>query len=150
MDICAPFSKDNTSQILSLVGFLCWSIWKSRCSFVYQGSPISPVDTISHALSLCYEFLNSQSLVSCHNDNQLSAPPPPNLIKINYDVAWFPSSNLADMGVIVHYHRGICIDGLTTQSSCALSLLVECKAVLAGVSFASNMSLPRVVVTFDN
>ncbi|XP_061995649.1 disease resistance-like protein DSC1 isoform X1 [Rosa rugosa] len=52
--------------VLTMGGFLCWSIWKSRCSFVYQGKSLSPVDSITRAVRLMNEFLAAQSFGANH------------------------------------------------------------------------------------
>ncbi|KAK9910414.1 hypothetical protein M0R45_034377 [Rubus argutus] len=142
--------------LLSLVGFLCWSIWKSRCSFVYQGSPLSPGDTLTRALSSMNEYLDihapsNQPVVSTSFDvSPVWSPPPAFLIKINCDASWDSASFEAGFGVIARNHLGHCIGGLAKPSSCASALIAECSAVLEGITFAQDLHLRRVLVSTDS
>lgn len=89
----ATSSKTEKDRLFTLVGFLCWSIWKCRCSFVYQGIPLSPIVAIESALVLLNEYLESRSAHTSLQATQPSpsssswTPPLIHQIKINCDAA---------------------------------------------------------------
>lgn len=141
------------SQLFSIVGFICWSIWKARCSFVYEGKPLSPGDSIASALCSINEFLNAQvppTISPTHTGNLSWTPPPPELVKINCDAAWDKATCKAGLGVIVRNYLGHCIGGLAKPATCGSALIAESEAILEGVTFARNLQLRKVIITTDS
>lgn len=145
----------ESRQVLSLAGFLCWSIWKSRCCFLYQGEPLSPVLTITRALCLMKDFWNV-SPTSTHMD-PLSpsslvgwSPPPINFIKLNCDAAWNKLTCKVGLGVVARNHQGLCVGGLAKPSICDSVLIAECEAVLEGLLLARDSQFGRVIVSTDS
>lgn len=67
----ASSSSCISSGFLPLVGFICWSIWKSRCAYIYQGTGLSPAKTISQATSSLLDFNEALSPYSSDVDPPL-------------------------------------------------------------------------------
>ncbi|KAL6228202.1 hypothetical protein ACLB2K_002156 [Fragaria x ananassa] len=66
--ICiAGKNKQLQADYLTMVCYLCWEIWKARCSFVYQGTSINPSSIASTASKAATEFI-----LHSRNKNQVS------------------------------------------------------------------------------
>ncbi|KAK9929018.1 hypothetical protein M0R45_026128 [Rubus argutus] len=129
---------------------------KSRCSFVYQGLSISPLNTISQAVTLIIEFRDVSSLdvpsaMSLSSNRPFYwSPPPVHYVLINCDAAWDLSTSKAGLGVIARDHGGACIGGLAIPSLCASIVIAESEAVLAGVTLARDLKLAKVIISSDS
>ncbi|XP_062014437.1 uncharacterized protein LOC133730957 [Rosa rugosa] len=140
-------------SFLTCVSFLCWAIWKARCSFVYQHQPVSPTLTLRFGLSLAYEFLEANKLESLEsNPTSLSRPiwtaPPPSFVKLNCDAAWKAPSE-AGLGVIIRDHTGSFLGGSAVPAKCSSAAVAESEAVLSGVNLAISMDLKLVKFESD-
>ena len=78
-------------------------------------------------------------------------PPPPSLVKINFDGAIFSTHSSAGLGVIIRDHAGLVLAALS--QSIPLPTLVETVEVMAGrraLLFAKELGFERVLVEGDS
>lgn len=84
------------SAAVALVSFVCWTIWKARCEWVFEYAKLELVSVISTAVVACGEFLGSNkknSGLSDQSQKQIEArerttPPSYPMIKISTDGTW--------------------------------------------------------------
>lgn len=60
-------NKELRSEYLTKVAFLCWEIWKARCSFLYSSAPFDPGKVALKAESAAAEFLHINHIHDHHH-----------------------------------------------------------------------------------
>ena len=78
-------------------------------------------------------------------------PPPPPILKINFDGAVFKEKNEAGIGVVVRDSHGLVIASLAEKIQLPSSSdEVEALAVVKAVTFAMDLNLPSFIVEGDS
>ncbi|KAL6226651.1 hypothetical protein ACLB2K_000612 [Fragaria x ananassa] len=134
-------SKNEAKYILTVVSFLCWSIWKARCRFVYQGQPLSPIHSSRQASTLVADFLAANApmgSIGAIASPMQWFPPPMGTFKVNVDASWHPP-NRTGISVVIRDSDRRVIAG--TSFSCRSSSVIEAEATasLAGIDLAASL-----------
>ena len=107
----------------------------------------------SSAGNFLQEFLASQdteSALPSPSSVQRWSPPTSDVCKVNFNAAFFQSSNLAGLGVVVHDSSGVVIGSLSVSISLRSSEAeLEALACLRAVQFSSEIGITRVVFEGD-
>ncbi|KAL6190265.1 hypothetical protein ACLB2K_036663 [Fragaria x ananassa] len=114
--------KDYT---LTWISLLCWTIWKSRCLYVYQHQEVSPIVTLKATRNLTYEFLHAT------------------------DASWYPP-NQAGIGCVIRDSNRVLIAGTSYRESCGSVTEAETSAILAGAELAASLQLQDVIIESDS
>lgn len=89
------------------------------CSFVYQGTLLSPLSYIDRAIRAMNEFMSA--LFPLHPPLDIPpahwTPPADTIIKNNCDAACDQSTFKAGLGVVSRDHFGVCLQGTTTTTA---------------------------------
>ncbi|KAL6145798.1 hypothetical protein ACLB2K_056483 [Fragaria x ananassa] len=136
----------------TLISFICWSIWKARCCFVYQYESPSPICVLQKGIMAAFEFINSCSKenVKTKSNGVLKwTHPPEGVTAINCDAAWSNENN-GGLGVALRNHEGVCIGGAHGQAFLSSVEAAEATAILLGVNVALDMGLKDVIVQSDS
>ncbi|KAL6146356.1 hypothetical protein ACLB2K_057037 [Fragaria x ananassa] len=136
----------------TLISFICWSIWKARCCFVYQHESPSPICVLQKGIMSAFEFINSCSKenVKTKSNGVLKwTHPPEGVTAINCDAAWSDENN-GGLGVALRNHEGVCIGGAHGQAFLSSVEAAEATAILLGVNVALDMGLKDVIVQSDS
>ncbi|KAL6200585.1 hypothetical protein ACLB2K_030366 [Fragaria x ananassa] len=144
-------SKNEAKYILTVVSFLCWSIWKARCRFVYQGQPLSPIHSSRQASTLVADFLAANAPVGSIGaiaSPMQWFPPPVGTFKVNVDASWHPP-NRTGIGVVIRDSDRRVIAG--TSLSCRSNSVIEAEATasLAGINLAASLQLMEIIMEMD-
>ena len=75
-----PFESKEQGIVLAHVAFTCWHIWKARCNFLFNQSPINPTQVLLAISTSTNVFLNVI-------DAQSHSPPPITMVEV--PVAWW-------------------------------------------------------------
>lgn len=109
--ICGDLAKETSKEDLGAIFQLCWSIWKARNNFVFNGKYPIPEEVIDQGAKANTDYLNA---VLCRVRKVSNGTvqmgrwtlPPPSVFKVNCDGALKSSSSLAAFGVIVRDFGG--------------------------------------------
>ncbi|BFG34620.1 hypothetical protein CerSpe_208940 [Prunus speciosa] len=141
-------------EILKHIGFICWEIWKERCSAIFFGRSPCPVDVLRRSASLRYELLHGSVAPSCPSNTTMLShtwhAPPPLWIKVNADGAWHRSSLEGDVRCIICNSKNIFVCGSSTFISWSSSIEFEAEAVLKGLLLAYEGGHRNVIVESDS
>ncbi|CAL2227337.1 unnamed protein product [Prunus armeniaca] len=137
----------------------CWSIWKSRCSAVFDDISVCPRSTLLVAKKLINDF----NLVWCPpgdaileediNDGHRVvrwSPPPTSVYKINIDASWVSCTLQAGLGVVVRNSAGIFMGGCCVTRLASSAIEAEAHATLKGIKLAVERGFPNVVFESDS
>lgn len=148
-------TKTRKVELLSLVSYCLWAIWKARCNYIYKAIIPSPSHVIQQAISQHLEFiqancrvLNIPTLSRTHDERW--KPPDQNFYKINSDAAWDKTTLKAGFGVVIRDNHGSMCGGLSMPSSCISSLAAEAEAALHGIILAKDLGLPQICIESDS
>ena len=87
---------------------------------------------------------------SDHRDKVAWKPPPPGWFKVNMNGALFSTAKQSDIGVMVRDEEGNVIAALSRKLDLPLGALeIEAKALEAGIQFAEEVELRKVVFESD-
>jgi len=88
-------------------------------------------------------------VLPCPPPLQRWCPPAPDIFKVNFDAAFFRSSNSASLGVIVHDSSGATVGALSIPISLGCSVAeLEALACLRAIQFA--LEIGKVVFEGDS
>ncbi|CAL9020184.1 unnamed protein product [Prunus brigantina] len=131
-------TKADHNHCLSLISFICWEIWKTRCHFVFEGTTLDPSRVIVSAREACTEFVGAIAFdgelmaTQALPTNSISrrtrwSPPTGNILKVNFDGAWIPGSCTGGIGVVIRDFNGVWCGGLSSPplSSAIQPLLLK-------------------------
>ena len=105
-----------------LFAVIAWTIWSWRNQLRTSSKPFPLSQVLSSAKQMLQEFIQVQPVAQ----TQLSPiqrlrpkwePPPPQLLKINFDGAVFADTEKAGVGVVVRDSQGKVIDSLAEKIS---------------------------------
>ncbi|KAK9901013.1 hypothetical protein M0R45_002307 [Rubus argutus] len=147
-------------DLLSLVSFLVWSIWKSRYDAVFKSVDLSPNQTISTSTRHWLEFKNANSCAlkpilsnpACLIDPTCLSwtPPPEPLVKINVDGAWDNSSSFSGSGVIIRDSLSNFIAGSSTNHKVSSVIEAEAFSLVDGIQLAVQLNQDNVILESDS
>ncbi|XP_039011790.1 uncharacterized protein LOC120140858 [Hibiscus syriacus] len=127
------------------VGFLIclWNVWNNRNSFVHDTKFQLSWILVSTAKAIHHEYLCTMALDRMHENPFIQhnrwLPPPPDVIKINFDGAFDSNRHLASIGVVARDHNGLVQRGLAQVSgSCVDPAFDEFFALLASLRLANE------------
>ncbi|KAL6202679.1 hypothetical protein ACLB2K_026384 [Fragaria x ananassa] len=131
-EICKAHNSQDRIWVLTMVSCICWSIWKSRCSFVYDRRPISPPAVIQSSLNLALEFWSANrkdppSLESEARSRKRWQPPPLDVVDVCCDASWIESGSCG-MGVVIRSNFGELVDCVCNVNKCGSSAMAEANA----------------------
>ncbi|XP_062021341.1 uncharacterized protein LOC133737882 [Rosa rugosa] len=147
----------DKKRMLTLVSFICWAIWKARCSFIYQHRPISPALVLDNVLRLAGEFWSANALMkpSPASPSQYPSPdrltswtPPPfGFSKINVDASWKPP-NSSGIGVVIRNSDRslVCASSSGCRRDSSSVEMAEARAILAGINLAIELHLGNIIL----
>ncbi|KAL6225204.1 hypothetical protein ACLB2K_004055 [Fragaria x ananassa] len=132
--ICiAGKNKHLQADCLTMVCYLCWEIWKARCSFVYQGTSINPSSIASTASKAATEFI-----LHSRNKNQVSQQCEP------------LQSSQVYIGVVARNYHGDLIDGVHTTCRAGSALEAEARAGIEACSLAEKLTPFPIIIESDS
>ncbi|XP_039066165.1 uncharacterized protein LOC120211753 [Hibiscus syriacus] len=127
------------------VGFLVylWNVWNNRNSFVHDAKFQQSWILVSTAKTLHHEYLQAMALDRMHENPFIQhnrwLPPPPGVIKINFDGSFDNNGRLASIVVVARDHNGLVQGGLAQVSGrCADPTFVEFFALLASLRLVNE------------
>ncbi|KAF7813703.1 reverse transcriptase [Senna tora] len=148
-------SSGLDDDMRSHLAFLCWNIWKDRCSFIYQNSQLDPISTSLRSNLAAMEFLsslqsNSSSSMTLENGNSLCwVPPSKGKLKINCDGAYADLGKVAGVGVIVRNCMGDVVDGFSRRVKACSPLMTEALAIEAAMECVENFGIDVAIIESD-
>ncbi|XP_050365312.1 uncharacterized protein LOC126783821 [Argentina anserina] len=144
--------KNDRVWALTMACFLCWSIWKARCNFIYQATPLNPAVIIKKAMDTASDFFGTQCTTIFSKPDRLPAtwsPPQIGVVAVNTDACWVDDFK-GGFGVIARNHHGILVGGLAGPLRTESALMAEALALLAGVKMAMDLNLKVVDFRSDS
>ena len=153
-ELLSRFMHGQDEYCAKIFVIIAWSIWNRR-NALHFGRSALPVDRIcSSAGNFLQEFLASQdteSALPSPSSVQRWFPPTSDVCKVNFNAAFFQSSNLAGLGVVVHDSSGVVIGSLSVSISLRSSEAeLKALACLRAVQFSSEIGITRVVFEGDS
>ncbi|XP_043717662.1 uncharacterized protein LOC122665573 [Telopea speciosissima] len=151
-------NKRTSEEALSLVVFICWTLWLARNDKVFGNREWTPEEVISHAQVSCAEFLASTTgcltpQVHIHDQQARTSmwtPPDPRTIKVNCNAALHLDEPGSGIGVVLRNHRGLPIQASSDPIPFHDALLGEALAILNGMQVASATACTRIQVESDS
>ncbi|CAL9028853.1 unnamed protein product [Prunus brigantina] len=145
--------------LISQIVYTCWSIWKSRCSAVFDDIRVCP----RHTLLVAQNLINDFNLVRCPPGDAILeevfdgghrvvrwSPPPTSVYKINIDASWVSCTLQAGLGVVVRNSAGNFMGGCCVTRLASSAIEAEAHAALKGVKLAAERGFPNVVFESDS
>ena len=139
-----------------LFAVIAWTIWSWRNQLRTSSKPFPLSQVLSSAKQMLQEFIQVQPVAQ----TQLSPiqrlrpkwePPPPQLLKINFDGAVFADTEKAGVGVEVRDSQGKVIASLAEKIKLPSSSdEVEALAAVRAFSLAMDLNLPSFIVEGDS
>ncbi|KAF7842396.1 reverse transcriptase [Senna tora] len=152
------FGKDSSLNVeqMALVACLCWSIWKSICSFIFENKDVAPARVFSSASDLVREFALAKAGKPSPSGPSRAASssslswklPVAGQLKANVDGA-FSSSGAAGLGVLIRDDAGRVVDGCSASCYASSSFMCEALAVRKALLWASDLNIVDLVVESD-
>ncbi|KAF7835324.1 reverse transcriptase [Senna tora] len=140
-------------KLQTLAACLCWSIWKCRCSLIFEGKHVDLLAIVSSANSLLNEFLVANFNEGGHvpssraSSDQVASwcPPEFDQLKVNVDGA-FISSKASGIEIIFRDNYGSVVEGCCSPISVNSSLMCEAVAVREALQMAIVLHLSNMVI----
>ncbi|KAK9277999.1 hypothetical protein L1049_027556 [Liquidambar formosana] len=153
--------EESWPDVLRLMVFILWRIWKARNDKSFAGKVWSPGDVISKALvdALEYNTAVSQGVnlrSGVHESNSREnrvprwCPSIGSLFKINTDGAWVAKDGIGGVGIVIRDERGMFIAGMAKKLwYMGSAQIAEALALREGLQFALDTSIKGLVVETD-
>ncbi|KAF7831915.1 reverse transcriptase [Senna tora] len=113
-------SSGLDDDVRSHIAFLCWQIWKDRCSFIYQKTQIDPFSTALRSMR-----------------------------KVNCDGAFDVGRKVAGVGVIFRDCNGTLVDGLSKRVKACSPFMAEAFTLEAAVNMFEVLGATNAIIESD-
>ncbi|KAL6279433.1 hypothetical protein ACE6H2_016314 [Prunus campanulata] len=149
-------SSSDRNQLMTIISFILWEIWKARCKFVIEGRQLHPIHVLDQAMRAANEFIEANVSQSTHSDfvslisTRAWTPPSDGFVKVNTDAAWIKESNRSGVGVVIRDSAGNVCGGLADNLYCCSALHAEAEAALRGLSLAKRKGFSKVMLETDS
>ncbi|KAL6295312.1 hypothetical protein ACE6H2_003454 [Prunus campanulata] len=151
-------SKQEKLDMLTLLSFFLWEIWKTRCKAVIEGSTIDPAKVIENALRAQMEFTEIRRVPSDEVvvNNILNVHPSSwnapsgDFVKINVDGGWIGDTLNGGVGVVIRNTGGQFVGGLAGPICCDSALAAEAHSAIKWLALSTNLSFRDVIVETDS
>ncbi|KAJ9182498.1 hypothetical protein P3X46_006489 [Hevea brasiliensis] len=148
-------NHEDHQQLIQLLVFILWHVWKSRNEKIFRNVIISPQDIIAATLkhfedfSLANDSISKQSELN-HSTLALT-PPPVNVIKLNFDAAVDRNRRRGAIAVVARNLEGKPLDWCCkVYESIVDPLVLESLACRDAVTLALNRGFCAVRVEGDS
>ncbi|XP_028114222.1 uncharacterized protein LOC114312219 [Camellia sinensis] len=149
--------KDRVSYFCKLL-WLAWHVWKSRNAWIFNHTPVDPLETIYLADRARREF---ETLVNASTSGANSAatvgvppsvwsPPPQGWLKANCDVAFKDGASKAYIVVLFRDHQGLLVDGAIQLVAISSVMQGEAMAIRRACLTAKARNFSNVEIIGDN
>ncbi|CAN1837440.1 Putative ribonuclease H protein At1g65750 [Linum perenne] len=152
MNLLASGRKES----LECMAAMAWGIWRERNDRVWNHKQKPEALIVKLATELIHDWKKAQQ--QRHHDEQVQAArgcdkwhkPPPTYIKINCDAAVFSENRAFGIGLIARDEDGTMLGYKMETRQCCLPVR-ECEAVavVAGIAWAVEQGMHRVVIETD-
>ncbi|KAL6269322.1 hypothetical protein ACE6H2_026233 [Prunus campanulata] len=155
----SQLDKTKTLWVLVHISFICWSIWKSRCAFVFEGKNVCPKQTIAWSKLLALELMEVADLKDYGTEEpalqgadtiQRWLPPHQATLKLNVDATWDKKSLIAGLGAVIRDEHGNFIRGAGKVSLASSPIEAEAHAALHGLVVASELGIVHLECESDS
>ncbi|CAL2275834.1 unnamed protein product [Prunus armeniaca] len=151
-------SKMENHDLLTMLSFFLWEIWKTRCKAIMEGCRIDPCKVVETASKAKVEFQKVwQGNANCVTSRSPSIgevcswePPPMGFVKVNIDGSWQSNGRKAGVGVVIRNSVGEFLGGLAASRVGHSALEVEAEAAVMGLLLAANLGYSDVYVESDS
>ncbi|OMO52105.1 reverse transcriptase [Corchorus capsularis] len=141
-------------NVVELIRYLCWNVWKARNSFVFEGREGNPIEVWNHAVAEFVEYneslLNANRIHGMGPTQQVWQPPQRDFIKLNCDAAFDMASGDAGIAVVCRDHDGSLIDGASFFTKAGSIDAAEAMALRLAVQLARDREWRNVIFESDN
>ncbi|XP_072079573.1 uncharacterized protein [Arachis hypogaea] len=149
--------KEMQDELISRLGFLCWSMWKSRNQYVFQNIGINPKSTIIRAAISESEYKRAIDKVQSIQNNRTRErgrrvtwiAPPKDWLKINIDASFCSQTGRAVTTAVVRNWKGSVITGSATKIITNSSLSAEAYAFREALIMAQNLQFDKSIIETD-
>ncbi|XP_059669165.1 uncharacterized protein LOC132314307 [Cornus florida] len=159
--------KDEVQNVLRLVAFCCWGIWKAGNKFVFDGRLFDPPRVVSLACSSFREFkeaFNStgvdltsyqvggpRSVLCPHPSPSHWLPPPEGIIKCNVDASFSSISHIGGGGAVFRDSRENILHVVVfSPFSASTATMAEAMCLRKVVLWVSTLSSDKLWFTCDS
>jgi ribonuclease HI len=139
-------------KLLTQITFLCWEIWKARCSHIYQGTQLFPMEVVHKATVSAAEFMAVVYPVSSCTTQPSSLTwkrPPAPFLKYNTDASWSSPSGRAGLGMIIRDSTGALIGGQAIPTLANSVIIAETDAVCKAMDLALELGHSSAIFESD-
>ncbi|CAL9007311.1 unnamed protein product [Prunus brigantina] len=151
-------SKMEKHDLLTMLSFFLWEIWKTRCKAIMEGCRIDPCKVVETAGKAKVEF---QKVWQGNANNETSRspsigevcswePPPMGFVKVNIDGSWQSNGRKAGVGVVIRNSVGEFLGGMAASRVGHSALEMEAEAAVLGLDLAANLGYSDVYVESDS
>ncbi|CAL9010413.1 unnamed protein product [Prunus brigantina] len=145
-------------DLLTMLSFFLWEIWKTRCKAIMEGCKIDPCKVVETAGKAKVEFqkvwqgnTNNEASHSLSTGEVFSwEPPPMGFVKVNIDGSWHSNGRKAGVGVVIRNSVGEFLGGMAASRVGHSALEVEAEAAVMGLELAANLGYSDVYVESDS
>ena len=157
MDAFPDSVSVDHSEFMSSIAYTLFEIWKARCSFVYQGSTLSPFGPCIAARISAQVF--SDALNVADGVGIVPAPksscncwkkPDLGFYKLNTDAGWDSITHKASLGIIIRDDKGSVIASKAFPRDSNSVAEAEAFSLVLGVKTAASLDLLNLQVECDN
>lgn len=147
------------SNLLSIIFFTGWYVWKARNEFIFNNLPLSPPATTSRITQAWIGDQHQHSgdispIVECLTPALLGEqgwhPPPAGEFKINCDASFSTNRNIASATAILRDSKGRLVDGLVSSFSSSSAFAAEAHAVRMVALLAQACNLTSATIESHN
>ncbi|CAL9013279.1 unnamed protein product [Prunus brigantina] len=159
LGVTSKLAKENFNWVWFHISFLCWSLWRSRCAFVFEGKTVCPKQTIAWGKSLAVELLEVVKPYSQGAEEPSSRglgtiqrwiPPPQATLKLNVDASWDKKTLFTGLGAVIRDENGAFIRGAGKFRLASSPIEAEAFAALHGLEVASDLGCIRLECESDS
>ena len=147
------FQRLEDSKLVDLRLIVCWLIWTNKNHCFYSSSCKRPSGIVRIANQIKDDFISasiSLEPIQTVSDSIWKAPNI-GIMKLNVDVAYYPTSREASLRMVVRDHMGeVYICAATRVENIESPLQAELKAILFGIKEVISIQHPFLIVESDS
>ncbi|OMO66825.1 hypothetical protein COLO4_30332 [Corchorus olitorius] len=144
-------------DLYSRVSFICWQLWKARCTACFEKKGINVEKITFVAERAVLEFKDAKEYKFAMHKSQRKRdsivtwqPPEFGFLKLNYDGAFDEATGQVAIGVIIRDENGAIKDGVSKLVTVTSSAEAEALAVKEVVLIVKDQSLTRATIETDS